>query len=149
MKRSVKYINTATLVFPSLSRNESLARSFVSAFVMQADPTIEEISDIKCAVSEAVTNSIIHGYRYKTGSVRIKAALTENLHVIIDVTDKGCGIEDVEKAETPCFTTNTDGERSGMGFTVMKTFCDRVKVYSKVGKGTRVRLEKRIGRDDT
>ncbi|MBR6917017.1 MAG: anti-sigma F factor [Clostridia bacterium] len=144
-----KILNIASLTFPSVSQNESLARSFMSVFLMQTNPTVEEISDIKCAVSEAVTNSIVHGYRGTVGNIKMKAALYDDNTVVIDVTDKGCGIEDVNAAQQMLFTTNTDGERSGMGFTVMKTFTDRMKVYSKVGKGTRVRLEKKIGSSNT
>ena len=149
MKKTAEYINTATLIFPSRSQNEMLARSFISSFLMQTNPTLEEISDLKCAVSEAVTNSIVHGYGCGPGTIKLKAVLRDDQRVIIDVIDRGCGIEDIEKAKTPSFTTNTDGERSGMGFTVMQTFTDRMKVYSKPGRGTRVRLEKKIGRDDT
>ncbi|MBQ7715235.1 MAG: anti-sigma F factor [Clostridia bacterium] len=149
MKKRKKIINQAELTIPSISRNEALSRSFIGAFLMQADPTVEEISDVKCAVSEAVTNSIVHAYREKRGKIRIRASLDEDNVVTIDVADRGCGIEDVASAMTMRFTTNTDGERSGMGFTVMKTFTDKVKVYSKIGRGTRVRLVKRIGKADT
>ena len=149
MRRKTKYINEATLSFPSRSQNEALSRSFVTSFMMQCDPTVEEISDLKCAVSEAVTNSIVHGYKESRGDVIIKAKLTENYIIIIDIIDRGCGIEDVIRAEEPLFTTNTDGERSGMGFTVMKAFTDKMKVFSKVGRGTRVRLIKQLLRNDT
>lgn len=147
MKR--KIINAATLTFPALSQNESLSRSFMSVFLMQTNPTVEEISDVKCAVSEAVTNAIVHGYKGGEGTVKLKAQLTDDMTLIVDIIDKGCGIEDIEAAQTPTFTTNTDGERSGMGFTVMKTFTDKMSVRSKVGKGTKVRLVKKIGRCDT
>ena len=147
MKR--KIINTATLTFPALSQNESLSRSFMSVFLMQTNPTVEEISDVKCAVSEAVTNAIVHGYKGGEGIVKLKAQLTDDMTLIVDISDKGCGIEDLEAAQTPNFTTNTDGERSGMGFTVMKTFTDKMSVRSKVGKGTKVRLVKKIRRCDT
>jgi len=149
MKRKTKILNTAEIKFPSLSQNESLARAFTSAFLMQLNPTIEEISDLKCAVSEAVTNSIVHGYVDKTGDIKLRYTVQDNDVVVIDVIDKGCGIDDIIKAEEPLFTTNTDGERSGMGFTVMKAFTDKMKVYSKPGKGTRVRLVKTLVRDDT
>ena len=145
----MKYVNSATLTFPSVSQNESLSRSFMSAFLMQTNPTVEEISDIKCAVSEAVTNAIVHGYRGTSGIVKLRAVLTEDMRVIIDVSDKGCGIENIEEAEKPLFTTDPGGERSGMGFTVMKTFTDKMKVTSKVGRGTKVRLIKKIGGDGT
>lgn len=148
MKNRIKYLNRAELSFPSLSQNESLARSFASAFMMQPNPTIDAISDVKCAVSEAVTNSIVHGYRNTKGEIKVKCRLTEDLTLIIDIIDKGCGIEDIDAACEPLFTTNSDGERSGMGFTVMKTLTDNMKVYSKPGRGTRVRLIKKLS-DDT
>lgn len=144
MKKKTNIINSAQLIFPSCSVNESLARSFISSFMMQVNPTVEDISDVKCAVSEAVTNSIVHGYSGCVGVIKIKASLTDERIVIIDVIDKGCGISDVKKAMEPLYTTNTDGERSGMGFTVMETFTDKIRVYSKEGHGTRVRLIKRI-----
>ena len=149
MMRKRKYLNTAQLLIPSNSQNESLSRSFIAAFLMQTDPTVEEISDIKCALSEAVTNSIIHAYRGGQGLIKIKAYLTEDLTLIVDITDRGCGIDDVDRAMEPLFTTNTDGERSGMGFTVMRAFCDKMKVTSKVGKGTKVRLIKKLSCADT
>ena len=143
-KKRVKIVNSAELVFPSNSVNESLSRSFVSSFLMQLNPTVEDISDIKGAVSEAVTNSIVHAYSGVIGKIRIKAFITDERVVTIDIIDKGCGIGDVKEAMTPLFTTNTDGERSGMGFTVMETFTDKIKVYSAPGRGTRVRLVKKI-----
>lgn len=149
MNKQNKAVNSAELSFPSVSQNESLSRSFAAAFLMQTNPTLEEISDVKCAVSEAVTNCIVHAYAGYVGMIRLKAVLYDDNTVMIEVKDKGCGIEDIEKAKKPLFTTNSDGERSGMGFTVMMTFCDRVKVTSKVGKGTKVRLFKKIGRSDT
>ena len=144
MKKKTVIINSSQLRFPSVSVNESLARTFISSFLMQLNPTVEDISDIKCAVSEAVTNSIVHGYSGTVGIIKMKASLTDERIVIIDVIDKGCGIENIEKAMEPMFTTNTDGDRSGMGFTVMETFTDKIKVYSKKGHGTRVRLVKKI-----
>ncbi len=149
MKKKMKILNFAILRFPSRSQNESLSRSFMSIFLMQANPTVDEISDIKCAVSEAVTNSIVHGYRGGEGEIKMRAVLTEDMILTVDVCDKGCGIENIKEAMTPLFTTNTDNERSGMGFTVMTAFCDKVKVYSKVGRGTRVRLIKKLGQEDT
>lgn len=146
MKKKTVIVNSAQLIFPSNSVNEGLARSFISAFMMQLNPTVEDISDVKCAVSEAVTNSIVHGYSGTVGVIKIKASLTDERIVIIDIIDRGCGIEDVEKAMEPLYTTNTDGERSGMGFTVMETFTDKLRVYSKAGSGTRVRLVKKIAR---
>lgn len=135
--------NLLEVRFPALSRNESLARSVVSSFVMGLDPTLSEVTDLKCAVSEAVTNSIVHGYRDKNGIVCMKLQCSGR-EVQIEIRDRGCGIEDIEAARTPLFTTDTGGERSGMGFTVMETFCDKVKVYSKAGKGTRIVLVKKL-----
>ncbi len=149
MRRKTKYLNSAEVTFPALSQNEAFARSAVSAFMTQANPTVEEISDMKCAVSEAVTNAIVHGYGRSAGTVRLKMKLTAEGAVTVEISDKGCGIGDVALAMTPNFTTNTDGDRTGMGFTVMQTFTDKVKVLSKVGKGTRVKLVKKLSRDDT
>ena len=146
MKQKKKTVNTAQIRFPSHSQNEALARSFVSAFIYQADPTVEEISDLKCAVSEAVTNSIVHGYVNTVGTVSVKCRMTDTYEVTVTVEDKGRGIENVEEAMTPMFTTNTDGERTGMGFTVMKTFTDKIKVSSKPGRGTKVTLVKKLDR---
>lgn len=144
MKKNTTVINSAQLIIPSLSVNESLSRSFVAAFMMQLNPTVGEISDMKCAVSEAVTNAIVHAYEGCVGKIKIKLSLTDERIIIVDIVDKGKGIESIEEAVKPLFTTNTDGERSGMGFTVMETFTDKMKVYSKPGSGTRVRLVKKI-----
>ena len=136
--------NKMKLYIPSLSINEGLARSAISSFVSQMNPTIEEISDIKCAVSEAVTNAIVHGYKYTTGEIYIGVKYYTDRTVVIEVKDKGCGIEDIEKAMTPLFTTDTSGERSGMGFAVMQTFMDKLEVRSKIGKGVSVLLAKKL-----
>jgi stage II sporulation protein AB (anti-sigma F factor) len=112
--------------------------------MISLDPTVSELADMKCAVSEAVTNCIVHAYSDKTGTVFMKLESSEDRQVKIEVRDKGCGIEDVEFAMEPLFTTNTDGERSGMGFTVMQTFCDKVKVRSTPGRGTKVTLMKKL-----
>ena len=141
MKRSE---NSMKLYLPSLSVNESLARSAVAAFVAQLNPTIEEISDIKCAVSEAVTNSIVHGYKFGTGIIYICVKYYSDRTVVIEIKDKGCGIEDVSLAMTPLFTTDTSGERSGMGFAVMSTFMDKLDVYSKRGNGVRILMTKKL-----
>ncbi|NLW22135.1 MAG: anti-sigma F factor [Tissierellia bacterium] len=133
--------NYMRLEFLSKSNNESFARVVVAAFASQLDPTIEELSDIKTAVSEAVTNSIIHGYEYKEGMVIIEATIEDNRIEII-VEDKGKGIEDIDKAMEPFYTSKPDLERSGMGFTVMETFMDGLEVESQVGKGTRVKMIK-------
>ena len=141
-------INEMSLSFPSKSRNESFARSVAAAFEMNLDPTINELSDIKTAVSEAVTNCIVHGYRRSKGIVYIKGKITDNNKVIIKIRDKGCGIEDVKKAMEPLFTTAPEEERAGLGFAVMQSFCDKVKVKSELGKGTTVTLEKTIAQTD-
>ncbi|MBQ8331702.1 MAG: anti-sigma F factor [Clostridia bacterium] len=130
------------LQMPSLSVNESMARAAVAAFCAQMDPEATELADIKCAVSEAVTNCIVHGYRDTVGILYITVRLYEDRTVRIEIKDRGCGIEDVRVARQPLYTTDAAGERSGMGFTVMESFCDKVKVLSKCGKGTTVTLYK-------
>ncbi len=137
--------NNMKLYLPSLSVNESVARSCVACFVAQLNPTIEEISDIKCAVSEAVTNAIVHGYKYNSGIIYIGVKYYSDRTVVIEIKDKGCGIENVNEAMTPLFTTDTSGERSGMGFAVMSTFMDKLDVYSKKGEGVRVLMSKKLG----
>jgi stage II sporulation protein AB (anti-sigma F factor) len=132
------------LYLPSLSVNESVARSAVAVFVAQLNPTIEEISDIKCAVSEAVTNSIVHGYKFEMGVIYIGVKYYHDRTVVIEITDKGCGIEDVKLAMTPLFTTDKTGERSGMGFAVMQTFMDKLEVRSSPQKGVRILMEKKL-----
>lgn len=144
----MKTINEMSISFPSKSCNEAFARSVTSAFIMNLDPTINELSDIKTAVSEAVTNCIVHGYRHSDGMIYIKAKITTDNKVIIKIRDKGCGIADVKKAMEPLFTTAPEEERAGLGFAVMKSFCDKVKVKSEPEKGTVVTLEKIIARDE-
>ncbi len=134
-------INEMRLEFPSKSQNESFARVTVAAFAAQLDPTLEEIADIKTAVSEAVTNAIIHGYENTIGIVTVIAKLYEG-KIEIEVIDEGKGIEDIEKARQPLYTSKPELERSGMGFTVMETFMDEVEVVSAPGQGTRVKLVK-------
>ena len=116
----------------------------VSAFASQLDPTIEEINDIKAAVSEAVTNCIVHGYKDTIGDITIELKIKENTTLYIKIKDKGCGIPDVKKAMEPLFTTSPETERSGLGFSVMESFMDKLKVTSKVGKGTSVTMTKRL-----
>lgn len=144
----MKKINEMNVNFPSNSCNESLARSVIASFVMGLDPTVSELSDIKTAVSEAVTNSIVHGYRRTKGTIYIKAVITDKNKVIIKIRDRGCGIEDVEKAMEPLFTTAPEEERAGLGFAVMQSFCDKVRVKSEPNKGTTVTLEKIFGKED-
>jgi len=136
-------INEFKLTVNSKGINEAFCRSVVSSFITPLDPTIEELSDLKTAVSEAVTNSIVHGYNDTCGKIYIEGKITENSLVIIKIRDKGIGIENVSKAMQPLYTTG-DGDRAGLGFTVMQSFCDRVKVTSKVNIGTTVTLSKRI-----
>ncbi len=144
MKKETKIINELRISFPALSVNEGMARAVVSAFCAQLNPTIDEVADIKCAVSEAVTNSIVHGYRDLSGDVYIKVTLYFDREIKIEIKDKGCGIADPAEAQKPLFTTDKSGERSGMGFTVMSSFCDKVTVRSKVGAGTTVVLKKKL-----
>ena len=135
--------NEMKLEFLSKSNNEAFARITVAAFASQLDPTIEELADIKTAVSEAVTNSIIHGYEDKTGIVKVEAQLKDN-EIIIEISDNGKGIENVEAAKQPLYTTKPNLERSGMGFTIMESFMDDVKVESILGIGTKVTMKKVI-----
>ena len=137
-------INEMHIKFISKSTNEGFARSVVSAFILELDPTINEIADIKTAVSEAVTNSIVHGYKRESGLIYIDAKITDSKKVILKIRDKGIGIENVEKAMEPLFTTSQQEERAGLGFTVMQSFMDNVKVKSTPNKGTTVTLEKQI-----
>ncbi len=135
--------NEMKVEFVSKSSNESFARITVAAFAAQLDPTVEELSDIKTAVSEAVTNSIIHGYENKIGIVKIIAKL-EGQKLIIEISDKGKGIEDVEMAKEPLYTTKPNLERSGMGFTIMESFMDSVEIESILGLGTKIKMTKTI-----
>ena len=140
----MKVCNEMKLSFPSRSANEAFARTAVSAFAAALDPTIEELADLKTAVSEAVTNAIVHAYQEQIGMVYIHAKIVENSRIVIRIRDKGCGIADVKQAMEPLYTTCTTGERSGLGFAVMEAFMDKVKVRSQVGRGTTVTLEKTI-----
>lgn len=135
--------NEMKLEIQSKSQNEAFARAVVGAFASQLDPTVEEISDIRTAVSEAVTNSIIHGYEDTHGIVTIKAGIVKNL-LEVEIIDYGKGIEDIETARQPLYTSKPELERSGMGFTVMETFMDSVDVFSEPGKGTRVVMTKKF-----
>ncbi|SDK59961.1 anti-sigma F factor [Natronincola ferrireducens] len=139
----MEYKNYMKLEFDNKSQNEAFARIVVAAFASQLDPTIEEISDIKTAVSEAVTNSIIHGYENKSGLVTITCRINaDELEIIVE--DEGIGIEDIERAREPLYTSKPDLERSGMGFTVMETFMDYIDVYSEIGKGTKITMMKKF-----
>ena len=141
MKRN--FDNEMKLEFISKSANEAFARIAVAAFVSQLDPTIEELADIKTAVSEAVTNCIIHGYEDKQGIVKIKAKLKQN-QIIIEISDQGKGIENINIAKEPLYTTKPNLERSGMGFTIMESFMDIMEVQSIVGLGTKIIMTKTI-----
>lgn len=143
----MKILNEVKFSFPAKSTNEAFARSAVASFVMQLDPTISELADIKTSVSEAVTNSIVHGYKNGGGVIYINVRITDSNVVIIKIRDKGCGIEDIEKAMEPLFTTGGD-ERAGLGFAVMQSFMDSIKVNSKLNKGTTVTLKKKIVKND-
>lgn len=138
-----EYKNEMKIEFLSKSNNEAFARISVAAFVAQLDPTLEEISDIKTAVSEAVTNSIIHGYEDKIGLVKVVCKISED-EVFIEISDSGKGIENIEMAKQPLYTTKSNLERSGMGFTIMESFMDEVDVESILGIGTKVTMRKKI-----
>jgi len=140
----MEFFNEMTVSFKSLSINESFARVTVASFVASLDPILEDLADIKTAVSEAVTNSIIHGYEGKEGVITIHCTITGK-KVTIQITDNGVGIEDIEQAKQPLYTTKPEMDRSGMGFTVMETFMDEMDVVSCPGKGTTVTLVKTIG----
>lgn len=139
----MKVQNRMVLRFESRSINEAFARMTVAAFVAQLDPTLEELGDIKTVVSEAVTNAIVHGYRDRVGEIIVAARLLEGNVAEIKVKDAGCGIADIEQARQPLFTTG-DAERSGMGFTIMESFSDKLRVRSKVGHGTTVTMVRQI-----
>lgn len=144
MKKRIT-INECKLKFPALSRNESLSRSAAAAFALQCDPTVEETAAVKTAVSEAVTNAIVHGYRDTQGVVEMTLRLFDDNTLYIQIKDRGAGIPDVKAAMQPTFTTApADEERSGLGFTVMESFMDKVSVRSVPGRGTAVTLEKKL-----
>lgn len=140
----MKIINEVKFSIPSLSVNESVARAVVSSFLIQADPTVEELADIRTVVSEAVTNAIVHGYRNSYGNIEVVVRILEYNTIYIKIRDKGCGIADIEKAMEPLFTTAPEEERSGLGFSVMQSFTDKLSVKSIVGKGTTVIMRKKL-----
>lgn len=136
--------NSLTMKFNSISENEKFARNSVASFLVPLDPTISELDDIKTAVSEAVTNCIVHGYEYdENGEIEIKVEYEQNT-AKISVSDNGVGIKDLQKALAPFYTTKPDSDRSGMGFTLMQSFMDDMQVYSEEGKGTTVVMTKKI-----
>lgn len=140
-----KAINEMRLVIPSCSANESFARVAIAAFLAQLDPTIDEITDIKTAVSEAVTNCIVHAYKEQIGNIYISAKIFPDLRITIRIRDTGCGISDVKQAMEPLFTTGGE-DRAGLGFAVMESFMDKLRVRSTPGRGTTVTLEKQLER---
>ena len=141
-----KIINEMKLRLPAISINESVARSVISAFFAELNPTVEEIADLRCAVSEAVTNCIVHAYRGREANsgcyVYISARLYNPAEISVEISDNGCGIEDIGRAMRPSFTTGSEAERCGMGFLVMQSFTDSLTVKSKVGRGTTVLMRK-------
>ena len=143
----MKTVNEMKLSFPSKSQNDAFARAAVSAFIAALDPTVGELSDLKTAVSEAVTNCVVHGYRRQSGVIFITGKITDDRRVILKIRDKGVGIADIKLAMEPLFTTAPEEERAGLGFAVMQSFCDKVRVTSTPGKGTSVTLEKRFTDD--
>ena len=143
-KRGVK-TNELTIKLPAISENEAVARAIVGAFAARLDPTLEELADIRCAVSEAVTNCVVHAYKEREGSLYITMRSYDDKTLKITVKDTGKGIENVKRAMEPMFTTESGTERSGMGFAVMQSFTDDVRVRSALGKGTTVTLTKRMG----
>lgn len=146
------YISRMDFALSAISLNESIARSLVAVAISPLDPTVEELADIRCAVSEAVTNAIVHGYKNGNGAQKGKDAplfyisvrLYADHSAVIEVKDRGIGIADIKKAKEPLFTTDESGERCGMGFAVMEAFTDSVRVCSRPGKGTRVILQKKF-----
>jgi stage II sporulation protein AB (anti-sigma F factor) len=141
-----RIINEMKLRLPARSQNEAVARSIISSFTAELAPTVEELGDIRCAVSEAVTNCIVHAYkdaeRPDRSYIYISARLYDNREMSVEISDNGCGIENVEEARMPSFTTGEPGERCGMGFLVMESFTDSLSVKSKLGKGTTVLMRK-------
>ena len=145
MEASNTQNNEMEIRFDSRSENEGLARVSVASFLTQLNPTVEEVADVKTAVSEAVTNAIIHGYEQRVETVRIHCSI-ENQLFTVEISDRGKGIANVEKAMEPMFTTKPEDDRSGMGFSFMEAFMDTVEVESKVGEGTSVKMTKTIGK---
>lgn len=146
--KKINKINEVKLSFKSYSSNESFSRIAAAAFFASVDPTVAQITDIKTAISEAVTNAIVHGYKDTVGTVYITLRILDNDTAYIKVRDNGCGIENIKKAMEPLYTTAPEDERAGLGFAVMQSFTDSVKVYSKVGKGTTVVMLKKLSKRD-
>ena len=152
VKEKRKKLNEIVCRIPAKSVNEGLARGIISSFCAQLDPTVEEICDVKTAISEAVTNCIVHAYRYETDEnkkrINLKAQYYNDGLLVVTVKDFGCGIEDIEQALQPMYSGSGSEERSGMGFSIMQCFTDKMKVISQKGKGTTVTLKKYIGKND-
>lgn len=145
VKKSKKQIiNEIKVSFPARSMNEGLSRMIISALVCQLDPTVDDLCDIKTAVSEAVTNCIVHAYKNKGGIIKFYACYYEDAMLYISIKDNGCGIDNIKKAMEPLYTTDSSGERSGMGFSIMQNFMDRIIVKSAPGKGTTVNFYKKL-----
>ncbi len=140
--------NEIKCTFMSLSQNESLARSIVTGFMLPLDPAVDELADVRCAVSEAVTNCIVHAYRDTVGLITMTLRCYENGKIRIIISDKGCGIENVEQARRPLFTTAPDEDRCGMGFSIMESFSDSLTVTSQIGNGTKVTMTKKLSPSD-
>lgn len=138
MKETI--LNRMVVKFPSLSENERFARLAVSGFISSLDPAVDELSEIKTAVSEAVTNCIVHAYRNTVGIITLEVRLLEGARIYISVKDKGCGIEDIGLARTPLYTSAPDEERAGLGFAIMESFTDRLRVFSRPHGGTTVTM---------
>ena len=137
-------LNEIRCTFLSRSENEALARSIISGFLLPLDPTVDELADIRCAISEAVTNCIVHGYRGTSGMIVLAAKSFDDRSIRITVIDHGCGIEDIAQARTPLFTTHPDEDRCGMGFSIMQSFSDQIRVLSKPQKGTKIVLIRKL-----
>ncbi len=142
--RNKKTVNEFSMVIPSNSENERFARLTLCGFVSMFDPTVPELADLRTALSEAVTNCIVHAYKEKIGNIYISVKCYEERTVEIRIRDKGCGMEDIEQCRKPLYTTDNSGERGGMGFVIMETFCDKISVRSAPGKGTTVTLVKKL-----
>ncbi len=141
--------NSMKIKFKAISRNESFSRIVITGFISGANPTVEELADVKTAVSEAVTNCVVHAYKgVQNGIITMEAKLYDSGRLWIAISDKGCGIEDVNKARQPLYTTDPENERSGMGFSIMETFTDKIRVTSKVGCGTKVIMQKLLKRNN-
>ncbi len=138
-------VNEARCKFTAISENEAFARGLAVNFAAQASPTIPQLADIKCVVSEAVTNAIVHGYKDTSGIVELSLKRYSNGEIVISVKDRGIGISNITEAREPLFTTDTTGERSGMGFSIMESMSDSLTVRSKVGRGTTVTMKIKVG----